>query len=169
MVLSEFPAGSEREALRAALTPSLYTGGGLRRLREAADGRRVDVHVKVDTGMHRVGVYPPESLNSYLDQVAEEGFGLDALWTHFADSAEDEATTRRQLERFLGVVERARAGGHAPRMLHAANSGATLLYPGEPSESRPVRDRRDGARAGAGCRRLGRSSPRTHVALGGHP
>lgn len=129
LVLSEFPAGSEREALRADLTPSLYTEGGLQRLREAADGRRVDVHVKVDTGMHRVGVFPPESLNSYLDQVAEEGFGLDAIWTHFADSAEDEATTRRQLERFFGVVEAARAGGHDPRMLHAANSGATLLYP----------------------------------------
>jgi alanine racemase len=129
LVLSEFPAGSEGEALRAGLTPSLYTEAGLRLLAAAAGGRRIGVHVKVDTGMHRVGLYPPESLNAYLDHVAEAGFALDGLWTHFASSAEDEATTRGQIERFLGAVEGARATGHVPAMLHAANSGATMLYP----------------------------------------
>ena len=61
-VLSEFPPGSERAALDASLAPSLYSDAGLQRLAEAIAGRRVGVHVKVDTGMHRVGLYPPEAL-----------------------------------------------------------------------------------------------------------
>ena len=54
---------------------------------------------------------------------------MGALWTHFASSTEDEKTTLLQLETFLEVVEDVRAAGHRPRMLHAANSGATILYP----------------------------------------
>ena len=129
LVLSEFPSGSERSALDAGLTPSLYTDNGLTRLAAAAAGRDVGVHVKVDTGMHRVGVYPPEATVAFLERVARSGIGLDGLWTHFASSAEDEEITRRQLDRFLSVVEDARASGFTPRLLHAANSAATIVYP----------------------------------------
>ncbi len=129
LVLSELPSGSEDAALDAGLTPSLYTDDGLIRLAAAAAGRDVGVHVKVDTGMHRAGVYPPEATVAFLERVARSGIGLDGLWTHFASSAEDEETTRRQLDRFLSVVEDARASGFVPRLLHAANSGATILHP----------------------------------------
>lgn len=129
LVLSEFPPGSERVALDAGLTPSLYTDDGLDRLVAAASGDAVRVHVKVDTGMHRAGVYPPGALNGFLDRVAASGVALEALWTHLASSAEDEETTREQLARFSSAVTGARAAGHAPRLLHAANSGATILRP----------------------------------------
>lgn len=128
LVLSEFPPGSERAALAAGLTPSLYTDAGLALLAQAAAGREVGVHVKVDTGMHRVGVYPPEATVGFVDRVAAGGLRLDALWTHFASSTEDEKTTLLQLETLLAVVEDVRAVGHRPRLLHAANSGATILY-----------------------------------------
>jgi alanine racemase len=129
LVLSEFPPGSERAALEAALTPSLYTDAGLARLAQAVKGRPVGVHVKVDTGMHRVGVYPPEATAGFVDRVVATGLRLDALWTHFAGATEDEKTTLLQLETFLGVVDDVRAAGHRPGLLHAANSGATILYP----------------------------------------
>ena len=87
------------------------------------------VHVKVDTGMHRAGVYPPEATKGFVDRVASAGLRLEALWTHFASSSEDEKTTRVQLESFQAIVEDVRAAGHAPALLHAANSGATILYP----------------------------------------
>ena len=61
LVLSEFPPGAEAVALAHRLTPSLYSNEGLARLAPAARGP-VGVHVKVDTGMHRVGVWPPEDL-----------------------------------------------------------------------------------------------------------
>ncbi|MGH2596528.1 MAG: alanine racemase [Actinomycetota bacterium] len=129
LVLSEFPPGSEGIALAAGLTPSLYTDAGLALLAQASQGREVGVHVKVDTGMHRVGVYPPEATTRFVDRVAASSLRLDALWTHFASSTEDEKTTLLQLETFLAVVEDVRAAGHRPGLLHAANSGATILYP----------------------------------------
>ncbi len=128
LVLSELPRGAEKEALRAGLTPTVYSSEGVRAVAEAGAGRAA-VHVKVDTGMHRVGVWPPEAVPGLLREVEEAGLELEGLWTHFARAEEDRGTTLRQLELFLGVVERARAAGHEPRVLHAANSAAAILYP----------------------------------------
>jgi alanine racemase len=131
MVLSELPAGSEAEALGARLTPVLYTALGLERLAAAAgtSGSGVDVHVKVDTGMHRAGVWPPGDAPAFVEGVARAGFGLGGLWTHFARSEEDPATTKTQLGRFLDVVDAVRSAGHEPAMLHAANTAASILHP----------------------------------------
>ncbi len=128
LVLSELPPGSEADAIAARLTPTLYSDAALVRLSEAA-GRGVGVHVKVDTGMHRVGIYPPEATGAFLDKVAAAGFVLEGLFTHFARSEEDATTTEEQLALFMKIVEDVRAAGHAPRLLHAANTGATILHP----------------------------------------
>jgi alanine racemase len=129
LVLSEFPPGSELQAITAGLTPSLYSDAALDRLSGATPGREIGVHVKVDTGMHRAGVYPPGATRAFVDRVASRGLRVEALWTHYASSSEDEKTTLIQLEWFLAVVEEVRAAGHAPTLLHTANSGATILYP----------------------------------------
>jgi alanine racemase len=129
LVLSEFSPGAEAAAIAGRLTPCLYSDAALERLSEAAAGREIGVHVKVDTGMHRAGVYPPEATKAFVDRVVARGLRLEAMWTHFASSAEDENTTLAQLEGFLVVVEEVRAAGHAPTLLHTANSGATILYP----------------------------------------
>ena len=127
LVLSEVPPGSEAEALEAGLTPTLYSAGGLERLAAAAPAGTA-VHVKVDTGMHRVGVFPPEATPAFAGEVARAGLRLEGLWTHFARSEEDETTTRDQLALFRRVVDDVKAAGHVPDLLHAANSGATILY-----------------------------------------
>lgn len=129
LVLSEFPAGAESTALEAGLTPTLYTSEGLTRLAAAAQGRSVAVHVKVDTGMHRVGVYPPEGTAAFLDRVEAAGLTLDGLFTHFATAGEDELLVQEQLALFGKIVEDARAAGHRPRLLHASNTAATILHP----------------------------------------
>ena len=129
LVLSEFPAGSEIDALGARLIPTLYTESGLERLVSAARGTAIPVHVKVDTGMHRVGVHPPKVAPGFLQRVVQAGLVLDGVWTHFARSEEDEVTTKEQLGRFMAAVDAARAAGLRPRLLHAANSGATILHP----------------------------------------
>jgi len=114
LVLSEFPPGSESEALGHGLTPSVYSDGALGRLASAAAGRDVGVHVKVDTGMHRAGVYPPEATPAFVERVIEAGLRVEGLWTHFADSAVDETTTRQQLDRFLATAEAVRAAVEGP-------------------------------------------------------
>ncbi len=131
LVLTEFPPGSETEALAAGLTPSLYSEMGLRGVAEAARrlGAEPGVHVKVDTGMHRVGL-APESIEAFLAALSQSGLKLEGLWTHFATSEElDDPFAHRQLQRFTAVVEGVRTAGFEPRYLHAANSAAIMARP----------------------------------------
>lgn len=131
LVLSEFPPGSEKEALAAGLTPALYTDAGLVALAGAAESLGISpaAHVKVDTGMHRAGVYPPEAAVGFVKRAVDAGLTLGGLWTHFARSEEDEATTRTQLARFLDVAAALESEGLRPRLLHAANSGGIIRHP----------------------------------------
>ncbi|HEY7667244.1 MAG TPA: alanine racemase [Actinomycetota bacterium] len=129
LVLSELPAGSERAAIDAGLTPPLYTDAALGRLVDAAGGRPLGVHVKVDTGMHRGGVWPPEDATGFVQRVLAAGLRLDGFWTHLAVSAEDPVETALQLDRFDAAVGRLRAAGLDPGLLHAANTGAVILHP----------------------------------------
>jgi alanine racemase len=131
LVLTEFPPGSEKEALAAGLTPTLYTGEGVARLAEAASamGGPIGVHVKVDTGMHRVGVACEQALG-LVRTVLGTGLELEGFWTHFALSEDlDDPATDIQLRRFLDVVDQLKAAGIRPRYLHAANSAAALARP----------------------------------------
>jgi alanine racemase len=128
LVLSELPPGSEPIALAHRLTPSLYSADGLARLAAAARGP-VGVHVKVDTGMHRVGVWPPEALVPYLQAVAEADLVVEGIWTHLAKSEDDAETTAAQLSRYDAALDAAKAAGFAPRYRHAANSGGVLRHP----------------------------------------
>jgi alanine racemase len=132
LVLTEFPPGSERDALAAGLTPAVYTERGLAALAAAASGaaRRVGVHVKLDTGMHRVGL-APERAEEFVGRVLEAGLGFDGLWTHFAKAEEPEDPfVQHQLEWFEATLAALAASGlPAPRYRHVANSAAIIASP----------------------------------------
>jgi alanine racemase len=131
LVLTELPAGSEKDALAGGLTPSVYTQDGVAAVAEASGalGRPAAVHLKVDTGMHRVGVWPPSATGAVARTVLDAGLELDALWTHFAAAEEDDASTREQLRLLLEVRDALASDGIRPRLLHAANSAATIRFP----------------------------------------
>jgi alanine racemase len=131
LVLTEFPPGSEKEALAAGLTASLYTDQGLAGLASAAEslGSPVGVHVKLDTGMHRVGLPPARTLD-FVRRVQEAGLELEGLWTHFAKADQpDDPFVTAQFDRFQVEAERLRAEGIRPRYLHTANSAAVIATP----------------------------------------
>ena len=131
LALSEFPSGSEKEALSAGLIPTLYTEEGLHRLTEAAAslGKPVGVHVKVDTGMHRVGL-DPDRVVPFVARLYDSGLEFEGLWTHFAKSEEtNDSFTTRQLDRFDAVATRLRDARMVPRYRHAANSAAIMSRP----------------------------------------
>jgi alanine racemase len=81
-------------------------------------------HVKIDTGMHRVGV-APEGLMELVSAIRSSG-GIEvaALWTHFPVADEDEEFTRQQIGLFDDVV----AGIEVP-MTHLANTAGAVLFP----------------------------------------
>ena len=89
------------------------------------------VHVKVDTGMHRVGVYPPASAPAYVGRVVGAGLELEGLWTHLARSEEDAPTTASQLAAFGAVVDDVRCGGsHAAAAPRGEHRRARSVHPG---------------------------------------
>jgi alanine racemase len=131
LVLTELPPGAHKDALEAGLTPTLYSGPGLHGLVEAAGalGHRAAVHLKVDTGMHRVGL-PPDRALRMAEEARREGLEIEGVWTHLAVSEEPEHPANlAQLEAFGGVLAELSAAGIRPRYRHAANSGATMGLP----------------------------------------
>jgi alanine racemase len=88
------------------------------------------VHVKVDTGMHRVGA-PPERIADLVAAVGDRPeLDLEGLWTHCAVADEPgHPFTATQLDRFDAVVAGLQAAGIRPPLVHAANSAATIDHP----------------------------------------
>ena len=133
LLLQEPPPDAFGDALEAGLTPTLYSPGAAEAAAKAAvaAGQRPhSVHVKVDTGMHRVGAPPEEAVALARAVDASPELALEGLWTHFAVADEPErAETGTQLRRFGAVVERLAGHGVRPRLLHAANSAGALAHP----------------------------------------
>ena len=135
LLLSEPPVEAMSEAVARGLVPTVYTYGGLENLsRAAGDGRpALEVHLKVDTGMHRVGADPEDAPGLAATIAADPRITLGALWTHLAvaesDDPVDREFTAAQLERFDATVARLAAAGHPPPMTHVANSAAAIGVP----------------------------------------
>lgn len=112
-------AGAEISAWTVELVQSLI-----------ADGRPVRVHVKLDSGLGRLGTRDAAQATAVAEAVAAApNLELAGLWTHFATADErGDAFLGEQLERFRAWAEPLRAR-HPGAVLHAANSAATLREP----------------------------------------
>jgi len=134
LVLSEPRPKEMVEVVENTLTPTVYSGAGLAAAEAAARaGHRPDplgVHLKVDTGMHRVGA-AVDTVDRLAAAILEKpSLRLDAVWTHCAVADEpDAAATDEQLDLFDDVVAKLRTAGHANFWTHAANSAVTLAHP----------------------------------------
>jgi alanine racemase len=88
------------------------------------------IHVKIDTGMGRLGLSPTE-WPALLDTAGlDRQLMLEGLMTHLADADSDDPTyTDRQLEQFHAVLGRVAASGHKPPLIHMANSAGIIMHP----------------------------------------
>ena len=134
LLLSEPPVEAMAEAVARRLVPTLYTYGALGQLSATVtDGPPVEVHLKVDTGMHRVGADVVDAAGLAATVAADPRLTMGALWTHLAVaegvSAIDREFTAAQLERFEAVVASLSAAGHRPPMTHVANSAGAIGIP----------------------------------------
>jgi alanine racemase len=133
LVLSEPVAAAATTVVSAGLTPAVYTAAGIEALAKAVverDAPPLPVHLKVDTGMHRVGA-APEAAGALADLVdAHRELRFEGLWTHLAVADEpDNSYTDAQLRRFEGVRADLAGRGHRPGMVHAANTAGALAFP----------------------------------------
>lgn len=135
LLLAETPPDALRDALEANLTLTIGSLDGARAAaRIAGDiGGRHRVHVKIDTGMHRMGVQPAE-LDAVLDVVTScPNLVLEGLYTHFpvadSDRREDRDYCTQQIDLFHQLVDGAAARGITPPLIHLANSAASVALP----------------------------------------
>ena len=123
----ELEAALEAGADVVAWTPEFLA---LAAGKAASAGRRARIHVKLDTGMGRLGTKSAEEALALLDEAdRHEALQATGLMTHFATADDpDPAYLQQQLARFAPVAERAKSA--LPRLVvHAANSAAVLAEP----------------------------------------
>ncbi|MBQ3848503.1 MAG: alanine racemase [Clostridia bacterium] len=98
--------------------------------RAVSRGKKVSVHIAVDTGMGRIGL-PWESAVSQIERLSKlEGLYIEGIFTHFACSDEEiESYTRLQFSRFKKVCDEVAAMGIRIPVKHCANSAAILRFP----------------------------------------
>jgi alanine racemase len=129
LLLSEQPAELADLIVGYQLTPTVTTTRGAAVLAASASAadQTVKIHIKVDTGMHRVGVAPNEvvSLASFISSY--ESLTIEGVYTHFA-VADDPShpANASQLSAFNAVLDGLSSRGINPPLVHAANSAAAL-------------------------------------------
>ncbi len=132
LLLSEPPVTAVDTVVEQQLTPAVYTPDAVDALRAAAgrNGARVDVHLKVDTGLARVGVPAGEAVELAKVIVADPGLSLGAVWTHLAVADQpDHVFTEQQLATLSEVIADLADAGITPELIHAANSAGAIAHP----------------------------------------
>jgi alanine racemase len=129
LLLSEQPAGLADLIVGYQLTPTVTTTRGAAVLAASASAadQTVKIHIKVDTGMHRVGVAPNEvvSLASFISSY--ESLTIEGVYTHFAVADDpSHVANAAQLSAFNTVLDDLSSRGINPPLVHAANSAAAL-------------------------------------------
>ena len=133
LCLGSFWAGQETALLNHNLTPVIYTIKQAEEFNSAAKERNstVEIHVKIDTGMNRIGVRHDE-VNEFAEELLSfENLHLEGVMTHFAsaDDLEENAFTNIQIERFENSVKGFEDLGFHPVYKDLANSPASVAHP----------------------------------------
>ena len=122
LLLSQPGADSVDDIISWDLTPTVYSTEFLEAL--SVSGFKGAPHIKIDTGMHRVGANP-EALLGLIGAIdAKPGLDVGAVWSHLSVADTDPVFTRKQIERFDDAVS-----GHDLPMQHLANTAGAVLYP----------------------------------------
>ena len=121
------------ELIREEVRPAVYRRDTVEELAEAAVkvGKKARVHIKVDTGMGRIGITPDDEGLQFVKFIMEHpGLEVEGIFTHFAKADEaDKLPTEEQIARFrkiIGMVEE--RGIHIP-LKHCSNSAGIIEFP----------------------------------------
>ena len=124
LLLSEPAPGDAGDVVRWRLTPTVYRHSALEALIAVAPPG-YPVHVKVDTGMHRVGA-PPEVARALALEIFSGPMQLEGIWTHFPVAESDHEFTRGQVAELEVLVADLERSGVHPQIVHAANTAGAI-------------------------------------------
>jgi alanine racemase len=134
LVMTEPREGTWATVIRHRLSATVFTEDAVEAAAKAVvehdEPIPVRVHLKIDTGFHRLGV-PHDALASVARAIAaRRELEFEGAWTHFAvGDRPGDSFTDLQSKRFRRAVSAVAGAGCVPRMLHVCNSGAALLRP----------------------------------------
>lgn len=131
LCLGSFWSGQEQLLLNHDITPTVYRLEIAEKFNQAAKelGVIADVHIKVDTGMNRIGVRWDE-LNEFAEGMKRfTNLHVDGLMTHFASADSDTEFTNLQIKRFNDSLELLQEKGFRPSFKDLANSPASVGHP----------------------------------------
>ncbi len=132
LVLGATPAGGVQEAIGERVSMAVWDAEQVEAAAAATNGtnERARLHLKVETGMGRLGLEPGEATALAERIAATPGVVLEGVFTHFARADEaDPAPTAAQEAKFNQVLSSMSAAGVRPGIVHAANSAASLTRP----------------------------------------
>ena len=129
LIMSEQPAEQHRDIITYGLIATLYNEATVTEFARTANDLEImaTVHVKVDSGMHRVGVSPEDAVK-VANLVAESPWlSLEGMFTHLATAdVVDTQFAQQQISAFSQSVERVRAAGIEVRHVHVSNSASAI-------------------------------------------
>jgi alanine racemase len=129
LLLSEPADGDTASIVRWQLRPTVYTPEFAEAVAGAAGASApYPVHLKLNTGMHRVGVDAIDAFALARKIAADARLRFEGLWTHFAVAEEDEEYTRRQTISLIRFRDALAVEGIEPSIVHAANTAAGLDF-----------------------------------------
>jgi alanine racemase len=131
LILSEPPLTAIPLVLKYNLISTVFTSDYALQLGELADSMKkvAPYHLKIDSGMNRVGVRFNEAADFLTSIDFHRGLELQGVFTHFATAdALDTFDYNKQMDRFIRSVEAIKRAGIRPGIVHAANSAAAIRY-----------------------------------------
>ncbi|MDH4281894.1 MAG: alanine racemase [Myxococcales bacterium] len=129
LVLNGISGGAHRDIIASGLTPVLYEISEASEFDAVSGGRPIDVHLKIDTGMGRLGVPLHEVSNFLRDLRRFPSIRIVGLMTHLSTADSDPDYVAEQVAAFSQAHGLVRRFGHEPVVLHAANSAALFRHP----------------------------------------
>lgn len=131
LILGYTPPEQADLVVENEITQTVYSVESAQALSAAAvhQNKTVKLHVKIDTGMGRIGVTPEETPNFVQAVTKLPGVFLEGAFTHMSSADEDESFTRWQFARFMEAISESEKLGITIPVKHVANSAATLFLP----------------------------------------
>jgi alanine racemase len=129
LIMSEQPAEQHRDIISYGLIATLYNEATITEFARTASDLEImaSVHVKVDSGMHRVGASPEDVVNVTKLVADSPWLSLEGMFTHLATAdVADTQFAQQQVSIFLRSVEEVRASGIAVRHVHISNSASAI-------------------------------------------
>jgi len=130
-ILGEISPSSAECVVENDLIPTVCSKRTVDEISKEADRARkkAKVHIKIDTGMHRIGLFPKETLN-FLNYVKSlQSIEVEGIFSHFAMAGDSFEYTKKQFEAFVNLVAALKENGFDIPIRHVANSAAAILMP----------------------------------------